>query len=448
MNKKGFTLVELIVYMAIIGVVVIVAGQAFSDSTRTRVRTQNMIKASGVAEQTGMLLRDDMAQMGARSSINATTSRFERMAVAVSEEDGSAFVYEPNIPVANYTLPDSALATPAPHGDKKTDFDRITMLRVVNNDDGSYKRLEEVSWYVRDYSLYRLCKTKHGTADDGCPSADETPAPIEVAEDVTKFKITPATPDLLGGNQEIFPATESGDFRLVSRADATRNIVSVSVSPRPDESATSEATLSGFITNYKENPSPGGGSGDVVYHQAFVLESGSISWHWYDCARISLMKGATYEISFSMPVREDASRMFRPGLDHFAVGIRDANQNEFKEIPDVPDVLVYPPETNEGKGVRRMRFSSKIIEDQTNVCIAFTFATFSPLVGTGSLTISNLKVKKIADDNYRFNSGYNPDLEDKPYVRAFKVDLQVNRGGESGEVSLVVPVPNNGLKEE
>ena len=50
MKKSGFTLIELLVYMGIIGVVVIIAGQAFSDSTKVRVRTENMIKANAVAE--------------------------------------------------------------------------------------------------------------------------------------------------------------------------------------------------------------------------------------------------------------------------------------------------------------------------------------------------------------------------------------------------------------
>ena len=41
-RKSGFTLMELLVYIAIVGIVVIVAGQAFSNSTKMRVRTQSM----------------------------------------------------------------------------------------------------------------------------------------------------------------------------------------------------------------------------------------------------------------------------------------------------------------------------------------------------------------------------------------------------------------------
>ena len=45
-KRAGFTLMELMVYIAIVGIVVIVAGQAFSNSTKMRVRTQSMLKAS------------------------------------------------------------------------------------------------------------------------------------------------------------------------------------------------------------------------------------------------------------------------------------------------------------------------------------------------------------------------------------------------------------------
>jgi prepilin-type N-terminal cleavage/methylation domain-containing protein len=65
-RKAGFTLVELLVYMAILGVVVLVAGQALTDSTKIRVRTQNMLASSQNAENVASLLKDDIAQMGAK----------------------------------------------------------------------------------------------------------------------------------------------------------------------------------------------------------------------------------------------------------------------------------------------------------------------------------------------------------------------------------------------
>ena len=77
--KSGFTLMELLVYMAIVGIIVVIAGEAFSNSTKFRIRTDNMIKATQVAENVGMLLKDDLAQMGAKSSlesVGASTSDY------------------------------------------------------------------------------------------------------------------------------------------------------------------------------------------------------------------------------------------------------------------------------------------------------------------------------------------------------------------------------------
>ena len=65
--KKGFTLVELLVYMAIIGVIVLVAGQAFVDATKFNVRTRNMITAAEQSNDISGLLKEDLAQMGTKS---------------------------------------------------------------------------------------------------------------------------------------------------------------------------------------------------------------------------------------------------------------------------------------------------------------------------------------------------------------------------------------------
>ena len=67
--KSGFTLMELMVYIGLLGLIVIIAGQAFSDSTRMRLRSQNMLQASEVAENVATILKADVAQTGAKTSM-------------------------------------------------------------------------------------------------------------------------------------------------------------------------------------------------------------------------------------------------------------------------------------------------------------------------------------------------------------------------------------------
>ena len=59
-SKAGFTLMELMVYMAIVGIVVIIAGEAFSNSTKVRVRTDNMIRANQDAENIATIITEDV----------------------------------------------------------------------------------------------------------------------------------------------------------------------------------------------------------------------------------------------------------------------------------------------------------------------------------------------------------------------------------------------------
>ena len=96
-----------------------------------------------------------------------------------------------------------------------------------------------------------------------------------------------------------------------------------------------------------------------------------------------------------------------------------------------------------------MRFTvPQQIED---VCMAFTFSTYSPLAGTGTVIVSNLKLKRIAGSNYAFDPTITLPDEDKKNVKALKLELEVGRGGknnqagETGHIDIVVPIPSNGV---
>ena len=166
-----------------------------------------------------------------------------------------------------------------------------------------------------------------------------------------------------------------------------------------------------------------------------------------------------YEISFEIPypgTTNDKSILFVPGTDHMSVGFRSIENGEIPRKNGnkiIDDFLFFPPLETNGQGKRTMRFS--VPEKLENVCLAFTFALYSPLVSQGTVTINNLRITKIPASNYDFETSFNPEanITEKQNVKALKLDLQINRGGknngggETGEVSLIIPTPSNGPKD-
>lgn len=424
MNKRGFTLIELMVYIAIVGIVVIVAGQAFSDSTKTRLRTQSMIEANKVAENAGILLQDDIAQMGAKASYNSSKSSYNRHNVYADSAAGDFSSFR--------LFPKPAVG------------DSLVFWRVINKADGSFLRTEEVSWFVTESAgkktLRRGCRTLMGEADSVACVSGASPSVVEIAENVEEFKVIPAKPSVLGGGDGVmFPlGPAAGKFRLLARSDVTRQFVSVTVSPT---SGAKTVNVSGFATNYPDT------SDIKVRHQVFIHEIGSTESRWRNCKQFMFKKGFTYEISFAMPNNGDETRMFQPGKDHLSVGLRLPGDGLFAEHPDVPDMFFYPASSDEGVGERRMRFSINSV-DSLQACIAFTFASFSPSLSAGILSIADFRLKRVADANYTYDESYVTSTAEKKNVRAFQVRFSVKSRGEMGRVVLEIPVPSNGLKAD
>ncbi len=441
-NKKGFTLIELLVYMAIVGIVVVVAGQVYSDSTKMRVRTQNMLAAGEIAENAASLIRDDMAQMGAKSK--KETDDYEIIKDVMMNPDD------------NINVPDSSsfvysLQKGEKIDDKQLYADAIEFRRAFY-ENGVFKRVEQIAWSLEDETLYRSCKTVSGEADDAlCPSVgnDEELVKVAIATGVTNFMLTPARPsnlDIGSGNISVdgkmFPSYSTSSekaFKLIPygsgffvKANALPNLTGGSVN------------LSGFTTNYRidgtlpENP---------IRHKFFLANKDADVDNWQECEEFSFEKGKIYEVSFTMVNMTDRSRMFRPDVDHMAVGVRKKVDSAPEKYNGVPDFLFYPPEGADGTGVRSMRFS--INEDGDGPkkgCIAFTFAFYSPTVSQGSFTINNMVVRKVVDADYTFEDEYQPNVFDRKNVRAFRIKLDVVKGRENGHVEMVIPVPSNGTR--
>ena len=186
---------------------------------------------------------------------------------------------------------------------------------------------------------------------------------------------------------------------------------------------------------------------DIKANQVFVANIGDDLGSWSSqCIRVNLVPYTEYEISFSMPKNDDddPSRMFCPGRDHMAVGFRYADNG--KKPDGLNDFQFYPPTVGDVRdiGLRHMRFMTK--DTIKDVCMAFTFAMFSPIASTGNIRISEVKLRKIASSNYKFTDEAISTI-DKKNVKAIRIELAVSKNGENGAETIFIPIPSNGPRD-
>ena len=470
LKKSGFTLMELMVYMGIVGIVVVIAGEAFSNSTKFRIRTDNMIKASQEAENVAMLFREDVAQMGAKSARKTGVADLGTE-YGVKFEDVNENVYmHPEDYDPDKKDSSSFLLT------NDDGFSDLTLRRIRYDDNGYFLAVEEVRWYMdaKNKTLLRSCSIKD--VAEGVTISDDDPCkegsqPVQMASGVTVFNVEAANPGVKVEKSQLFPPDDMDSFRLVPRVGDEGYAGFNAVNTAGFENVGGTAIiLSGFYSNYRNSDDEGiGGILEATYrkkNQAFAIknESGSAEDNWSTLCdsygKMTLHPDTVYEVSFDLGYvgENDKSLMFVPGMDHMSVGFRKAGSGDYAKKDGkivLEDFMFFPPmDASRGTGKRSMRFT--VPEAVDNVCLAFTFASFSPLVSQGKVIIKNVKIHQVATANYKFN-GFDPELgankKEKKNVKAFKLKLQVSRGaknggkGETGNVDLVVATPSIGPRD-
>jgi len=463
-HKEGFTLMELLVYMAIVGIIVVIAGEAFSNSTKFRVRTDNMIRATQEAENVAMLFKEDAAQLGAKSSREAGDAALgAEYGVQFSAVNENVYMDPNNVDEDQRDFSSFTITTTDGMSDVK-------FRRLRYDENGYYEAVEEVRWFVENNVLKRSCKLlakKVGLVvanDDPCSdveAADKTP--VEMATSVDSFYVIPATPGVVDETlQQIFPPNNATQFRLIPRTD------DIKLASFRTENAGGEENGGGtsviirdFVSNFNVSTEQVFDSPNQKINQAFAVknEDDAVAVWSNMCSsygNLTLEANQVYEISFNVPYPgdDDKSLVFVPGKDHMSVGFRVIGTGDYPRLNGkklIDDFLFFPPLDSRGNGVRSMRFS--VPQQISNVCLAFTFACYSPLVSQGRITIENLRVNKVATATYTFDD---PPFDAEAHkklkqnVKALQLLLKVSRGkknggpGETGRVLIAVPIPSNG----
>ena len=442
-SKAGFTIIELMVYIALLGGIVLIAGQAFSNSTKMRVRTQSMLQASQTAGNVGTILKDDIAQLGAKSAKAIDSDVFD------TTHKHSVYIDPENTDLTKRDS--SSFDIRKGHDDEQ---DTIIMLRLRYKDanadhPGAYEAVEKVTWLVdEDRVLKRACKCLEGVSTDECKS--DSSSIVSIAENVDKFKLTPAKPCTTSTAVKILPSTSDtdNDFKLIPRYNEG---IFEPLNTYPQDGG-STIKLSGFYVNYDLVTNQVYTSSQTKVNQVFLAPIGTDISSWSSqCKKVTLLPYIEYEISFSMPKpieTSDPSVMFCPGRDHMAVGFKYTDGTQKGESPaNLNDFQFYPPTTDDPRdtGLRTMRFTTN--DTIKDVCLGFTFAFFSPVASSGNIKITDLKLKMIPSSNYTFVSGYTPDPVDKKNIKAIKLELSISKNGEAGTETAFIPIPSNGPRD-
>ena len=432
-TKAGFTLIELMVYIALLGGIVLIAGQAFSDSTKMRMRTQSMLQANQYAGNVGSILKEDITQLGAKST---------QEVAAVGATMDAFNIHDVYIDAANEDLTkrDSSSYN-ITNNHSGTDLDSLTFRRVRYDQDGHYVATEEISWFVEENELKRGCKTLAGTADNDLCQSGEKPSIVTMVEGIQRFNIIAAEPGATETTSRILPeaAATTNEFRLIPRY-GDYNFAFTEVDP---VNGGAKVTLSGFSTNYdfqNQQPITDGKNAN----QVFYAPKNDLSGTWSErCTPLTFEQNTEYEISFSMPINTDDSRLFSPDRDYMSVGFRRIN--DATRPSELIDFSFFPPtRAGASEGTRKFRFRTK--NKVENVCMAFTFASYSPVVASGKISFSDIVLKKVESANYTF-SGNEIDITEKKNVKALKVEFAIGVRGESSATTLIIPIPSNGLRD-
>lgn len=422
--KKGFTLIELMVYVALLGVIIVIAGRVYSDSTKFRLRTQNMLKATEEANRAASLIQEDLSSMGAKSwkVLGAGIDSFYVENNVYFDPDN---VTEANKDSSSYVLTRS--------GDGK---DSILFRRVEYHANGSFSSVQQIAWFLRGNTLWRSCQTLSGNATTVCPN-DANPPRVIMAENVEMFSLTPGTPGT--GPDTLFPSTPGDGFRLIKRFGG--NFVNTTIDP--EEPGGTSVTISGFANNYDDNT----GAPDKTSKNAneiYVGPKTSNSGDWGSlCHEFTFLPKTPYLVKMNIPHVKNNIRMFQPNVDHMAIGLRQKTGASF---PNILDYTLYPSISDSSKTQRSIEM---MFADTTKACLAFTFAFYSPVAHEGAMKIEDITVLHLSNRSYQFGTSLSDNvsvLAQKKNVKAFKLQLKVNHRGESGEIESLIPVLNNGEK--
>ena len=487
--KRAFTLIELVVYMAIMGFIIVVAGRVFSDSSSMRVRTQNMVKATEELNKVVAIIKEDMSQMGAKTYKKPRSATSDSVIIkGVNVDATDEFLLNENVYVSKANKDFSSFDLLHRDFGNGKNNDSIAFKKIILDKDGKNMGVRLISWALRaDKILYRRCatinKTNYVAADDEeasiCAQDDLAKAQaVAIANDIQAFRLLPSLP----GNPPVtdentkhylqkFPSSSSGNlaFKLINKGTNTGTNTPSCTVDSITYKGINMVTLRNFARNDETSTTA------TNHNELYVADANNSNVNdgstYTACEKFNFKIGETYSIKFKTPPIDNKidtlMTLFQPGKDHISIGFRRADNGErYTNVEGLKtDFMFYVPQTKD-YDVNSVNhyFEFSVKEEVLGACAVFTFAFYGPKANIGKLAIKDFEIWQ-KQKAYHFPHDGDPDyaplyatvadpdtkkLERKKSVKAFELYLEINKGKTIEGITTfsTIPTPNNGIESE
>ncbi len=383
--SKGFTLVELLVYIVLASIVITLASVFWFNSAVFAIQSKAKMKSSMDASQLMVYLEEDLSRIGANLDIKDSDISLD------------PFVYmdtnAASLDLSSFELHDEGLQ------------DSLTYYSVIYDEDGNFDHKEVVSYYVKNDSLYRRFQKYDGSnAPSGTASTSLWADGVEEFD--LKIGVAHIIDSLLGKD-----TLKTSDF-----------VVGGTANPTLTES-TEWLMVSGFVAGSDSKWTLANSGSEIGFN---------------------LAKGKTFQFKFVTVADDDMVSSHNPITDTLEVRLL---KSDGSTIANVPAYVFYPGASGE-KTERIYEFDPGVDVSGGRLVFKTKLQNIvgTPNLSMGQLTLHEVSQGKYTwySPSDTTAAGF---VDLKQFAKALQVELlvnhQANNKANSTRLKKIVGIPNN-----
>lgn len=418
MAQEGFTLLELLVYIAISSIVVVIAGQVWIEFTKSSKRTSDRMDAYQDMEQALFYLDEDISRAGSKSNSRGQGMQMVTdVLMDASSQDSSSISFV--------------------NGTDSTD-ELYFKAAVFSADSSLYEGYDSVYYTVNEDK--ELIRTSVFVDLDGTPGSALTQV---IMDSIVVFDLEFGVYSSEGGAMASLGVIDSMHEDRLEWLDFWTSAAG------PDNTPNLTSRVQdgiGFVdvTNLDY------GDNTLADTNMFAVQnSANTNRKQFNDNGNGIEAGKTYKVSFSTIADEDFVDNFDMTKDSLSLVIRKLS-TDYAPMDGVPEQFFYPGVAGK-KYDREFQFTSSVTE--ANPSVYFRFNLKSDL-SAGTISLGPLTMEEVNSGTYSFLSDFN-DADSVMYkqnTRSMTLRLKVDHGSSVGLQEQVytlrkfIQLPNNGVR--